>query len=477
MRLFFYIGLIILWASGGEVLGAASGGSAKHGPAVTGILRLVDGSELHGDLLGLEMDEQLEWRHPSAQDPIRFDTDQVESIRLNPSEAVLNLPDSKCLFRFHNGDAIFGDLRVLDRASLKLRTWLGDELSAKRKAVRSITFFPGGYSVLYAGPTGLDGWNRGRNGRAWQYHDGAFVTQGGGSIGKKFDLKESSSVEFDMAWNGRFGLVVALQTEMVHELNYRADAYKFYIRPGAVSLQRIKAGDRIHTLGQAQLPQMLHKNEARVGIRANRADASLTLTLDGEVIERWKDKDGFAADGPGIVFGAQRTGPTVRISNLKVATWEGNFTPLQSTNDVVETDLMYLVNHDKIKGSLKRLKGGAFEVETAHLDLGVPKSRVSQVYLQSTNRVSRSLRRGEVRAHFWGGGSISFGLEKWTARSVVGRSPEFGRLNFDPRSIRRVDFNLTESDDEEASGRVFFDSTERLEDGLLLENVFQDTDD
>ncbi len=477
MRWCCYIGLILVLGCCGEAFGGegSDAASGKQKAAASAILRLLDGSELHGDLLGLEMGKHLEWRHPAAAGPIRFNTDRVESIRLSPSQAVLNLPDSRCLFRFHNGDAIFGDLQHLDSETLKLRTWLGDELAPKRKAVRSITFFPGGYSVLYAGPTGLEGWNRGREPGTWQYHDGAFVTRGGGTIGRKFELKESTSVEFDIAWNGRFGLVVALQTEMVHDLNYRSSAYKFYIRPGAVSVQRIKAGDRINTLGQAQLPKMLHENQVRLGIRANRADASLTLTMDGEVVKRWNDKQGFAGEGRGIVFGAQRSGPMVRISNLKVATWQGNFTPLQATNKVVEADRMHLVNHDEVQGNLKRLEGNEFQMETPHLDLGIPKPRVSQVYFGSTNQVSKSLQKGEVRAHFWGGGSISFRLDKWAKESVVGSSPQFGPLEFDPRSIRSVDFNL--KDHHEASNRIFFDSGKHFDEDVVTETLFQDADD
>jgi hypothetical protein len=47
-----------------------------------------------------------------------------------------------------------------------------------------------------------------------------------------------------------------------------------------------------------------------------------------------------------------------------------------------------------------------------------------------------------VRAHFPGGGSVSFQLEKWDDKVVSGRSAIFGSLAFQPGAIREMEFNL-----------------------------------
>jgi hypothetical protein len=48
----------------------------------------------------------------------------------------------------------------------------------------------------------------------------------------------------------------------------------------------------------------------------------------------------------------------------------------------------------------------------------------------------------EVRAHFPGGGSLSFHLEKWNDKAVSGQSAVFGSLAFQPDAIREMEFNL-----------------------------------
>ena len=50
-----------------------------------------------------------------------------------------------------------------------------------------------------------------------------------------------------------------------------------------------------------------------------------------------------------------------------------------------------------------------------------------------------------MRAHFPGGGSLSFQLEKWDDKVVAGQSAIFGSLAFRPGAIREMEFNLNRS--------------------------------
>ncbi len=54
----------------------------------------------------------------------------------------------------------------------------------------------------------------------------------------------------------------------------------------------------------------------------------------------------------------------------------------------------------------------------------------------------------EVRAHFPGGSSLSFQLEKWGDKVISGNSSIFGSLEFQPRAIREMEFNLNRPKDE-----------------------------
>jgi hypothetical protein len=74
--------------------------------------------------------------------------------------------------------------------------------------------------------------------------------------------------------------------------------------------------------------------------------------------------------------------------------------------------------------------------------LDVPLERVTQMEFAEAKVPAESPSPWQVRAHFPGGGSISFQLEKWNDQGVSGRSAIFGALAFQPGAIREMEFNL-----------------------------------
>ena len=168
---------------------------------------------------------------------------QAKSMTLAPS----------CHIRFAGGDDLFGSLVSLDGETLEFNTWFGGTLKIPRAAIQTITFLPRNYSLVYEGPADASDWvvtaasaaaerrphsrrscERGvviiqngvvidrartqsawpRSGPAgppnWTYRDGGFVTAGAGTLGRNFNLTGSSTVEFDLASNGPFNLLLDL---------------------------------------------------------------------------------------------------------------------------------------------------------------------------------------------------------------------------------------------------------------------------
>ena len=116
-----------------------------------------------------------------------------------------------------------------------------------RAAIQTITFLPKNYSIVYEGPADASDWvyRRGRQNRHrricvngniiimgaaqvifgesadvarsappgppnWTYRDGSFVTAGAGILARDFNLTGSSTIEFDVACNGPFNLLLGL---------------------------------------------------------------------------------------------------------------------------------------------------------------------------------------------------------------------------------------------------------------------------
>ncbi len=414
-------------------------------PVKTGLddlLQLFDGSSLHGRLRSMTTETGLRWQHPEARAPIDFRPTNVAWIRFDESEPAAPHSRPTARFRFANGDEVMGRLHSLDAQQVELETWFGDRLLARRTALESVRFLSGNFSVLYEGPTSLEGWQQGRDQSVWQYRSGAFSANGVGVLGRDFKLTNSVVIEFDLAWAAQFNLNVALYTSVFDRFDYTGSAYMFYLLPGYMSLQRLQGGGSSISIGQAQLPDMLQKTKAHVEIRISKPDATFGVWIDGNLVQRWKDNNGFVAKGSGLTFFSQSDGPSVKISNLIIAEWDGQFETEKEVTGPAAEDLVFFANRDKAAGNLLAVRDGKLSFVTGQTSLEVPLPRVSRLVLRlaEANKLPRS--PWEIRAYFAGGGAVSFHLEQWDEAKVAGVSPNFGRLAFNPRSIRQLRFNL-----------------------------------
>ena len=76
-------------------------------------------------------------------------------------------------------------------------------------------------------------------------------------------------------------------------------------------------------------------------------------------------------------------------------------------------------------------------------NLEVPLERVTQINLPGPGAAPEPPTPWQVRAHFPGGGSLSFQLARWDKQGIYGKSAIFGPVAFQPGSIRQVEFNLS----------------------------------
>jgi hypothetical protein len=339
----------------------------------------------------------------------------------------------------------------LGGGKLRFQSWFGDNIQSSLPALEAIQFSARGYNLLYEGPTGTNGWRIGRNPRSWEYRDGAFVANGADLLGRDFGLKSSASLEFDLAWNSAFSLSITLYASVIDRFDYSSSAYLLYLGTASVSVQRVQAGAGAIMLGQAQIPEMLRRNKMHFEIRCNKEDATISLYADGRFVQRWKDSSpgGFVAKGGGIVFFSQVDTRALRLSNIRVAEWDGRFEPDSLTNLPPDLDVVFLANRDKVFGKVLAIEPTKAMVEAKQAKLDIPLERITQVRF-SKSAAETNLFPGEVRAGFPGGESVVFKLEEWSSGEVKGVSRTFGPVTFDPKNIRQLQFNLDRSaaDDE-----------------------------
>lgn len=423
------------------------GGSTK----AEDVLQLLDGSSLHGSLNGLEPGQSVDWKHPAANTPLRFKTDNLRQVRFGKAEKPPIAANTTCRLMFDNGDEVFGNLVSMDNEAVVLDTSFAGRLRAPRASVQSIRFLWKGFTPTYEGPGSPDGWAISPSKDVWRFEDGAFFSTAVGSLGRDVGIPGKSRITFDIAWTGQLSLALAIYTDSVERFDFGASSYMFYIGSGYVNVQRVQSGVGTTHIGQAQVPSMRERNAARMELRVNRDTATIALFVDGEFITQWRDPGGFVAKGTGICFFSQRMGPMMRLTNLRVAEWDGRDEAQMPTAKPDGVQVLYLVNSDQAEGKLLDIQQGKASVETGFATLKIPVERITDVFLRPgqpmTNVVS-----GEVRAVFAGGGRVTFTIDKWSQDEVAGTNRNFGHVSLKTAWVRRLQFNLNRAQELEESG-------------------------
>ena len=424
------------------------------------VLFFRNGDVLHGSLLEIDRTSGIRWERRDALEPFVFDPAYLSEIRL-ASVAPTNQWTNNVTVQLANGDQLQGQLLGFDGSELHLATWYAGDIRLPAHSVAVLLPVSGPRSVAFQGPTGVEGWTMGKVNAAqldagqWYYSKGAFYASKSASIARDVDLPDVASLQFDLEWRGFFNIAVALYTEYLHPVSLAAKEnepkfggfYSIQINPFSANLLPVKQTEPLRYLGQAPLQNLAQKTSARFDLRVNKEKRSIALLVDGRLIKQWVDNDAFAGTGTAIRFVHQGQG-VVKLSNIKVSEWDGQFEEPPALTPNKTQDLARLRNGDRIAGPVKRIEDGRMSIEAAGTTLEIPMLRVKQVELAAAKSEQTQPGPNSVRAHFAATGSVTFEIEKWTPEGLVVRSENFGPATFNPDAFARIEFDLNSGERE-----------------------------
>jgi hypothetical protein len=417
------------------------------------VLQFVDGSALHGQMARMDLAHGLTWANPEARNPINFRPANVDFIRFAHAQSVTLSPT--CHLWFGNGDDLYGSITSLDDQRVGFRTWFGGSMDIPRAAVRAITFLSSHYSVVYEGPYDEGGWVVINNSpKSWTFHDGAFIGAGPGTLGRDLNLTNSATVEFDLAWTGPFALEVGIYCDVMDRMEVNGGSCVVDFSPRQVNLRQIQNMGVPFNLTGVPLPGGEGKSRMHVAIECDKAEGTASVFINHELAKTWKDCN-FQGGGTGVLFLQPNmfASATLKLSHLKVSQWEGRSEP-ETFAPATNSDTIHFVNHDRAAGIISSIKDGQAQLNLAGTVLEVPLARVTQIEFAAAKAPPESAGAWQVRAHFPGGGSVSFELEKWDAKVVSGQSAIFGSLAFQPGAIREMEFNLNRPKEDSIVGEI-----------------------
>ncbi|NBR84190.1 MAG: hypothetical protein EBS84_12230 [Proteobacteria bacterium] len=274
-------------------------------------------------------------------------------------------------------------------------------------------------------------------GTGWTFRDGAFYTTGTGTLGRECHLPGTVRVEFDLAWRGQPSFRFSFFTRSAEQFDSN-DGWQFYVSTSGYIYPMRRTGNGAFSVNTTRVPQFLTKNSVRLSFLLDREKETALLLADGEKVYEWKGL-GRPGDGTAVLFYNYNTTSRLRLSNIGIAPWDGQFgegTPAAAN----ATALVQFANTDLASGEVHSIRDGKLALTTAGNRLEVPITRVSVVTLPvaaapaTTNAagVQLSLHRNE---------RLTLTLDKWEGNEVSAVSPVFGRLHLPPAAVRALRFN------------------------------------
>lgn len=413
--------------------------------------------QLSGTLGSLAVD-RLVWNSPLLEKPAPFYLKNVLEVAL-PTVPPDSADAHEAALSLMNGDVVKGRLVSVTDDAIILDTWYAGRMEFRRLMVREVEIVDR-KSLIFSGPTGLDGWVQPTKTSDWTFDRGALRSSGSRPIGRELNLPDNCSMAFDLTWKGPLGLMLNLFGDNLDGGN-PTRGYQISCQGGYASVRRLNMmmGGASN---MASVPEFRDSEKVRVEVRINRKEGHVCLYVNGTCKVYWKDPEaGKGKLGTAIQFDPNGSMQAVGISRIKVSTWDGvpeipagGMLGLQGFGRIgpeikpapkpepMEEGRMKLRNGDSISGEVTAIADGMIQVKTPFAEIKLPVERVRNIMLKPASLEEPIRRNGDVRAWFPDGSSVVFRLDGSSQATVTGSSQTFGTAEFKLAAFNRIEFNI-----------------------------------
>ncbi len=440
------------WFAAG--LAVATVGSAQQSDPFADSLSFRNGDFLYGRLMGIDNQGAVHWKHPDSGGAIDFEPGAISQIDFPTRTNTAPRAENTCRLLLNDGSSLEGDLVSCDRSELVLQTWYAGRLNIAREALRSLIFLPRSPAVV-DGITGLDGWTQGSTASnipgetgKWIYRNGAFYADKAASIARDVKLPDVAEIQFDLAWKGGLNLAIALYTDSLLPILLTAKDqgpnfggfYSLRFQYSAfIDLWPIKKSEPVRQLGQLYIPALNTSDRLHVDLRISKPQARIALLLDGKPVKEWIDPQGFAGEGTGVRF-VQNPPGIIKLSNLRITKWDGNFSQTTDEADDTAHDAFWPENGTRVSGTIDYIADGKMHANTGKGPVEFPLAMLNAIDFAQHPGHQSQVEGNTVRATFAQGGNLTFVLESWKPDKMIVRSPDFGKARMDPAAFTRLQF-------------------------------------
>ena len=412
-------------------------------------IRLFDGSELTGELISLDENQNLFWENQSVSKPISFDYKSVANILFNqvplPSEQIPHHYKSLTLY-FRNGDKLSCKFEQLTKDHLFIETGFAGSIKIPLSAIQKLEFLPASYSTLYDSSFGFENWKK-SNSKSWIIEDTDFVSVFSGSIGTTLPKKDAIEIEFEAQWERSFYLAMRIFSDSDGS-TYGNEGYHLSFSNNRLNLQvnKRKKGRIVReTIGTLMLDDMMKEKKAHVHVLAHRQNKEFIIFINEKQVAHWKDSiEDFQPTGNGILLINQGGNSYIRLKQLNVSGWDGSFFPAQKKDIISQKKVEYVVmnNGDSTPVSSIIGKDDLFSIETKRGTFDLPRKRIRNINFPEISNQHSTEPQPEHILLNQSLGQLSFKLQSISESTLVGLHPSFGKFILPLKRIKYMKCNL-----------------------------------
>lgn len=343
-------------------------------------IRFIDGSNLQGRFLAFAAQSGVRWNSPNATEALEFTVDGLHRIHLSQRYGSTPTSAYTARLQFFNGDILNGDLIALTGKKLIFNSWFAGRLTGPRPALKSIWFFDHGTKVVYAGPTtGTAGWNV-YPPNAWVSTNGFLRGGPNAFLGRQLNLPAKARIEFQATWQGAFNLTVSFYSSNHERHNYISRGYQMTLSRGNANLNRGGPGPGMAMLGHSSTPVSNGLRPVQYEIRVDKEKAVIALLMDGRLVHRWTDANGFAGRDTDLGLSFLNRSQSISLGKIRVSEWDGGFedTDFGPLTNVTSPTLT-LVNHDTFTARINAIADGKLSLNADGLEMNIPLQRVQRI--------------------------------------------------------------------------------------------------
>jgi len=412
--------------------------TAPQGPE-NDLLHFLNEDRLSGELVRMDTENGLVWKHPDAREEVVFGTTNLKSIRLKVEDAEQSDLMSLPRIELTNGDQIRGRIIQMDNETLVIDSPLGGILNFRSDMVRTLR--PEVVSsTLYSGPNSLEEWmQNNRGGQQWVFEDNALFSDAHNQIlGMEIaDFPDKSSLEFTLEWKGNVSMQVGFWGRDPKNVNQ--NCYTLAIQNGYLRCYRNYNKIGRNDLGNAQVRNLMNDQKIHIKLLLNREKKEVLVLFEGNLVARWIDTFDGKIVGDAIIFASMGNNPA-KITEIEVRKWDGSF-DMDAVEKPKKLDELVTVNGDIFVGQLQKIEADLLYFKNDFAEFQVPLERISEITMAKGTRSVPRLQAGDVEIFFANQERITLELQSLDETRFVGFSEATGDVELLKRYFAEIRMN------------------------------------